>query len=131
MAAGLVLAILLAAAPPADQWTAAAAQLPAPAGRASVPAAQPGPPSDVYSRLFRGSPQGGAPSLPGKQAAPAPPPPAKELVVDTRPRTKIVCGTTLIIVGAEPDPAMVKPRPEGGTQYPIKRMAPPACGQKK
>lgn len=128
MAAGLVLAILLAAAPPTDQWPAATARLPAPVAGASLPSPQRDPPSDVYSRLF--SPQSGAPGLPGKQIAPAPPPRDAEPDIDTRPRTKIVCGMTLIIVGAEPDPAMVKPRPESGTQYPIRRMAPPACGKK-
>lgn len=45
------------------------------------------------------------------------------------PRSKIVCGTTLIIVGSEPDPHMVQPKPDQGVTYTMRRYPPPACGK--
>ena len=45
------------------------------------------------------------------------------------PRTKIVCGTTLIIVGSEIDPEMAKPTPNEGTRFTMRRYPPPACGK--
>lgn len=111
MAAGLVLAVLLAASPLPDP--------PSPQNRAS----------EVYAGLFAVSPQDARPGVPGTDGAPGTP--RKPASLDTRPKTKVVCGMTLIIVGAEPDPGMVKPRPDSGTRYPIKRMPPPACGEEK
>lgn len=45
------------------------------------------------------------------------------------PRTKIVCGTTLIIVGSPVDEEMVKPVPESDVRYTMRRVPPPACGK--
>lgn len=129
MAAGLVLAVLLAAAPPIDS-PARPGNLSGggqgPGDRLLVVPQPPAAPSEVYSGLFRLEGQ-----APEKPAQPSSPP--KALVIESRPqpKTKIVCGTTLIIVGSEADPAMVKPRPESQTRYPIGRMPPPACGQKE
>lgn len=46
-------------------------------------------------------------------------------------RTKIVCGTTLIIVGSEVDPDMPRPTPKEGVTYTMRRYPPPACGKDK
>ncbi len=48
-----------------------------------------------------------------------------------RPRRKVVCGTTLLIVGSEPDPKMVTPKPDRNTRFAMRRYDPPACGQER
>jgi hypothetical protein len=47
------------------------------------------------------------------------------------PRSKVVCGTTLIIVDSTVDPEMVKPKPDQGRKFPIRRYPPPACGSER
>jgi hypothetical protein len=107
---------------------AAATQLsPAILGPASVPREVPDAP---FARLFEPPQPSGAPQArdrqPGEQA-PRLIPPGRRAV---GPRTKIVCGMTLLIVGAEADPEMPKP-PKDGVTYTMRRYPPPACGKEK
>ena len=44
------------------------------------------------------------------------------------PRTKVVCGMTLLLVGPQTDPAMPKPSPKDHVTYTMRRYPPPACG---
>jgi hypothetical protein len=100
MFAGLILSGLLAAAP----------QLPAPA----VPSAPSPPqkPDPAFSSLFE-----------------APKPEAGEPASRTRPRTKVVCGMTLLLVRPDADPEMPRPAPKDGLTYTMRRYPPPACGK--
>lgn len=109
-------------------------QLTVPAG-SGQPA---GRPSEPFSTLF--SPAAPAPAGPAFAVVlPAAPNGGDKGVVyvpettrrDGRARTKVVCGMTLLIVGSEPDPDMVKPRPDSGTKYAIRRVPPRVCGQEK
>jgi hypothetical protein len=124
MVTALVVAGLLAVGSPSAQLEAAAANV-QPAARASEPFSklftQATPSPETPRRLFI------VPAARGPEGTP----PKTDLDSPRRPRTKVVCGTTLIIVGSEPDPNMVKPLPETGTKYLIRRVPPRVCGQEK
>lgn len=47
------------------------------------------------------------------------------------PRSKVVCGTTIIMVDPEAAPKMPRLTPEGkdGVHYTMRKMPPPACGR--
>ena len=47
---------------------------------------------------------------------------------DRRPRRKVVCGMTLILVEPGSDPSMAKPTPDRGVTYTMRGYPPPACG---
>ena len=90
---------------------------------ASAPnAVQPGPllPARSLSQLF---------SL----TAPPNPDGRTTGVADARrasPKTKVVCGMTVIIVDGSIDPKMaISPKPDGG-EFTIRRMPKPMCGEK-
>ncbi len=115
MIPGLVAAGVLAAA-------ASSAQLPA---SPAAPAGDPGgaAPATIYSELFSPVSQPGSQAPRFRFRLPQPD------TARNKPRNKVVCGMTLIIVGSQADAAMVKPRPKDRVTYPIKRYPPPACGK--
>jgi hypothetical protein len=110
-----MLALLLAALLPilpADQAS-------KPASRADAPQPAPLLPARALSQLF---------------TIPAPRPdgtsPLAIAKPTTQPRTKVVCGMTLVIVDGSADPKFaVAPRP-GGSEPVIRRVPKPMCGEK-
>jgi hypothetical protein len=121
MLTGLVLSGVLALAP----------QLPPAAGGTAPPRQD--APAAPFSRLFEPATPGTAETqlIPGVPPRPAPRlvPPATQ--APAGPRTKVVCGMTLIIVGSELDPDMPKAPRKDGVTYTMRRFPPPACGKEK
>jgi hypothetical protein len=118
MLGALVLAALLVG--PAEPGQPQLSALP---GSLSAPAA--GTFSEPFSKLFS-TPE--VPSLPRLSPAPSP---RRDASSSTRARSKVVCGTTLIIVGSQGDPQMVKAKPKDHTHYAMRRFPPPACSSEK
>ncbi len=119
MVTGLILSAALAATP----------QL-APAGgrAAALPNEKPGA---LFSGLFDPAVTGGGETRagemqPGDFQQPRVLPPVRRA---SNPRTKIVCGMTLLIVGSDNDPEMPRPAPKEGVTYTMRRYPPPACGK--
>lgn len=85
-------------------------------------------PDRPYSNLFPAP----APKV-TEQVAVVPPASARpEDAANTRgPRRKVVCGMTLLMPANEVDPGMVKPKPDDGRDFPIRRYPPPACGNER
>jgi len=96
---------------------------PGPAVRLSLPSTpQPGPYSKLFSGQLKAEPEGG-------QWRIIPEPKPNEPVA--KPRTKVVCGMTLIFVDpAEVDPKMPNPTPKDGTRYTMRNFPAPACRDK-
>jgi hypothetical protein len=111
---------------------AAAAQvspLPAPAtGGPSVRLSLPAPPAPgPYANLFRGPIE--IPKDRGQWRVI--PEPKREEPEARRPRTKVVCGMTLILVDpVETDRGMTKPVPNEGTRFTMRSFPAPACRDK-
>ena len=88
-------------------------------------------PSALFSRLFDPAATGGAEVRAGEMPprdlqGPRVLPPVRRA---PNPRTKIVCGMTLLIVGSDNDPDMPRPVPKEGVTYTMRRYPPPACGK--
>jgi hypothetical protein len=116
MAIRLVLLVLFAA-------SSAAAQVPRTTDGASGQTGIDTKPALPFSRLFATPLQ-----LP-PQVSPGPS--SRVDAAAHGPRRKVVCGMTLLIVGSEPDPRMVTPKPDRDTRFTMRRYDPPACGKEK
>jgi hypothetical protein len=113
----------------------ATAQAPPPQTPSSPTARDTAPqaPDPAFSTLFTLPAQAwpgsiiAVPPDPG-QAPSRPAEPQKRL---TGPRSKVVCGMTLILIGpdADRDREMSKTPPKGSVIYPMRRVPPPACGK--
>jgi hypothetical protein len=109
MFTGLILSGMLAAAP----------QLPPTS--TTTEAATPDKPDRPFAQLFAAMPPDA--EQPGTSR---PPTPARRT---SGPRTKVVCGMTLLLVGPDADAGMARPTPKDGVTYTMRRYPPPMCGQ--
>ena len=110
--AALITLALLAAAVPA-----AADQAPvSPNSTTTFGALRPAPASDPYGRLFAA--QQALKQAAAKASAP----------LAAAPKTRVVCGMTVIEVGPALDPKMgVTPPKDAGVRYTIRAIEPPIC----
>ncbi|RPJ52840.1 MAG: hypothetical protein EHM24_33725 [Acidobacteria bacterium] len=84
---------------------------------------QPGPYSKLFSGQLKAQPEGGLWRL-------IPEPKQNEPAVK-KPRTKVVCGMTLVLVDpVEVDPEMTKPTPKQGVRFTMRNFPAPACKDK-